>query len=175
MFDFISNAKGFGINYDIYETNILNLSVVIAVLIYYGRIVLVDLVNNHKSIVLKNLEEAEARIKEAEKNLSSAQKNFDMANLKSIEIAKQGSLLSSQTAKTLLENIEKDIQRLQLTSLSIVNFEQEKSITEVCQKLTDFSFKLAVEILNKRLNSNVQKKIFSQNIDKLSFKSLIRR
>ena len=30
-------SEGFGINTDIFETNILNLSVVIGVLIYYGR------------------------------------------------------------------------------------------------------------------------------------------
>lgn len=35
---FISEAKGFGINTDILETNVLNLAVVIGVLIYYGRV-----------------------------------------------------------------------------------------------------------------------------------------
>jgi len=34
----IANKEGFGINTDIFETNVLNLSVVIGVLIYYGRI-----------------------------------------------------------------------------------------------------------------------------------------
>ena len=33
-----AEREGFGINTDIFETNILNLSVVIGVLIYYGRI-----------------------------------------------------------------------------------------------------------------------------------------
>ena len=34
----ISHEEKFGINTDIFETNIINLSIVIAVLIYYGRI-----------------------------------------------------------------------------------------------------------------------------------------
>ena len=34
----VSEAEGFGINTDLFETNILNLSVVIGVLIYYGRV-----------------------------------------------------------------------------------------------------------------------------------------
>lgn len=33
-----SEREGFGVNTDIFETNILNLSVVVGVLIYYGRI-----------------------------------------------------------------------------------------------------------------------------------------
>lgn len=36
----ISNHNGFAINTDIFETNIVNLSVVIGILVYYGRIVL---------------------------------------------------------------------------------------------------------------------------------------
>lgn len=35
----ISNHDGFGLNTDIFETNILNLSVVVGVLFYYGRII----------------------------------------------------------------------------------------------------------------------------------------
>lgn len=34
----IAEAGKFGINTDIFETNVLNLSVVIGVLIYYGRV-----------------------------------------------------------------------------------------------------------------------------------------
>ncbi len=40
---FISEAEGFGINTDIFETNVLNLAVVIGVLIYYGRVAFFDM------------------------------------------------------------------------------------------------------------------------------------
>ena len=38
LLNIISEEKGLGINTDIFETNILNLAVVIGVLIYYGKI-----------------------------------------------------------------------------------------------------------------------------------------
>ena len=37
IFTILSETKNFGINTDVFETNILNLAVVIGVLIYYGR------------------------------------------------------------------------------------------------------------------------------------------
>lgn len=37
VFTIIPETKSFGINMNIFETNILNLSVVIGVLVYYGR------------------------------------------------------------------------------------------------------------------------------------------
>jgi hypothetical protein len=44
-----------------------------------------------------------------------------------------------------------------------------------CQKLSLFAFTKAVDKLNKRLNSNIQRKIILKNIDKLSIKSLARK
>lgn len=44
-----------------------------------------------------------------------------------------------------------------------------------CQKLSFSAFVKAIEKLNKRLNSSLQKKIISQNIDKLSVKFLAKK
>ncbi len=38
LLSIVSESEGFGINTDIFETNVLNLSVVLGVLVYYGRI-----------------------------------------------------------------------------------------------------------------------------------------
>lgn len=35
----MSSSENFGLNTDLFETNVLNLSVVVGVLVYYGRIV----------------------------------------------------------------------------------------------------------------------------------------
>jgi hypothetical protein len=77
------------------------------------------------------LQDTEAKLIQAKKNLSFAVTNFENAKVKAEEIRNQGSIISSKTIKTLLENIDRDIQRLQMVSLSVVNFEQEKSINEV--------------------------------------------
>lgn len=37
ILNLIAEHKGFGINTDIFETNILNLAIVIGVLLYYGK------------------------------------------------------------------------------------------------------------------------------------------
>nr|YP_009145466.1 ATPase subunit I [Monomorphina parapyrum]AKL78939.1 ATPase subunit I [Monomorphina parapyrum] len=175
LFSIISESEGFGINTDIFETNVLNLSVVLGVLVYYGRIALGDLLTERKAIILKSLQEADNKFREAEENLSFAKKNFELAKAKSEEIRSQGLVLSSQTAKALLNNVDTDIKRLKATNLSSIKFEEEKSINEVCQKLSFSALSRAIDTLTKRLNSNLQKKIVLQNIEKLSTKILTRR
>lgn len=169
IFNFISEeSEGFGINTDIFETNILNLAVVIGVLVYYGRSLLSDVIKNRKESILRNLQDADSKFKEASENLESAKTQFQEANLKSEQIRNQGFSIASQSSKKLIESVEDDIKRLKETTLSTVQFEEENSIKEVCQKLSELAFSRSVEILKKRLNANIHKKIISQSTEKLS-------
>lgn len=121
---------------------------------------------------MKNLQDAESKLREAEENLTFAKKNYETAKSKAEQIRQQGIVLASQTSKTLLDAIDDDIKRLKSVNLSTIRMEEEKSINEVCQKLSNSAFLKAIENLEKRLNSSSQKKIISQNIEKLSFKTL---
>jgi hypothetical protein len=49
------------------------------------------------------------------------------------------------------------------------------NVYSFCQKLSLVAFSKAIDKLNKRLNSNIQRKIILKNIDKLSIKSLVRK
>ena len=70
----------------------------------------------------------------------------------------------------MLEAVDEDIKRLKKINLSTIKLEEEKSINEICLKLTNLSLSTAIEKINKKLNSAYQKKIITQTIDKLSSK-----
>ncbi len=95
---------------------------------------------------------------------------METATNKAEEIKIQGNLLSKETLKNLLEAVDEDIKRLKKINLSTIKLEEEKSINEICLKLTNLSLSTAIEKINKKLNSAYQKKIISQTIDKLSSK-----
>nr|AYB71439.1 ATPase subunit I [Trachelomonas grandis] len=169
-------CEKFGINGNIFETNILNLSVVLGVLVYYGRIVFSDIINSYKLTIMKKLQEAENRFLETENSLLIARKNFEIAKQKADEIRNQSMVLSKQTYKSLLENIDNEVKLLNLTNATIIKSEEEKSINEICQNLTNVALEISIEKLkSKRLNSRKQKKIISRKISKLMSKKIIYR
>lgn len=169
ILNFISEeSEGFGFNTDIFETNVLNLAVVIGVLVYYGRSLLTDIIKNRKESILRNLQDADSKFREASENLEAAKSQFQEASVKSEQIRSQGFSIASQSSKKLIESVEDDIRRLKETTLSTIQFEEENSIKEVCQRLSELAFSKSVDILKKRLNSNIQKKIISQSTEKLS-------
>jgi len=87
---------------------------------------------------MKNLQDADNKLKEAEENFSFAKKAYEMAKVKAEQIREQGNLLSVQTSKTLLEAAEEDIKRLKSSNLSAIRFEEEKSISEVVRQIRDY-------------------------------------
>lgn len=172
ILNLMAEHNGFGINTDIFETNILNLAVVIGVLLYYGKGTLNDVINNRRESIVRNLQEAEIKFKEAENNLLLAKKNLDSAITKAEQIRNQGSSLAQQSALALLEGIEEDIKRIKLSNLSTLKLEEEKAVNEIYQKLNTMAIDQAVEKILKKLNSGFQKKIIAQNIEKLSLNIL---
>ena len=65
-------AEGFGLNFDLIETNILNLAVVLGVVLYLGGDVLTSLLNDRKQKILGTLKSANERFVEAEQKLAEA-------------------------------------------------------------------------------------------------------
>ena len=113
---------------------------------------------------MKSLQEAENKFREAEENLNNAKQNLEIAKTKAEQIRKNGSIISSQTAKALLESIEDEIKRLQQTNLSNLKLEEEKAISEVCQKLTSLSLTNALNKITKKLNHKLQQKVLKRKI-----------
>nr|YP_010700346.1 ATP synthase CF0 subunit I [Flexiglena variabilis]WCH63487.1 ATP synthase CF0 subunit I [Flexiglena variabilis] len=135
LFDFLSEREGFGINTDLLDTNILNLSVVVGVLVYYGKSILAEYAQNRKDSILRSLQEADNKFKEASDNLAFAKQQFEIAKEKSEQIRNQGFVIAGQTSKKLLDAVEEDIKRLKDSVLSAIRFEEEKSVSEVVQSL----------------------------------------
>lgn len=131
-----------------------------------------NIIKDRKEIIIKSLQEADIKFREAEENLSFAKKNLETAKSKAEQIRQQGAILSAQTSKSILDSIEDDIKRLKTVNLSSIRMEENKSIGEVCQKLSQLALKQAVENLKKRLNPSIHKRIIKRKIGRISVKSL---
>lgn len=80
--------------------------------------------------------------------------------------------MSIQTYKSILCDIEDDIKRLRNLNFLIIKMQHKKSLNDICQKLSSRAFQKAKEILNKRLNSKVHKRLVLKNIERISKKKL---
>jgi F0F1-type ATP synthase membrane subunit b/b' len=93
------------------------------------------LIQNRRETILKNLEEADNKFLEAQENLKMALKNLEASEIKANQIRSQSTFLANQTSKSLLDNIDEDIKRLEKLNIATIRFEEQKSINEVFIKL----------------------------------------
>jgi len=66
-------SGGFGLNFNVLETNLINLAIIIGVLFYFGRKVLVNILEERRSRIAEEIRDAEKRQKDAAAALADAQ------------------------------------------------------------------------------------------------------
>lgn len=157
----------FGLNFDIIETNILNLGVVIGVVIYLGGDVLTSLLNDRKQKILGTLKSADERFLEAQQKLEEAKQKVQTAQTKAIEIREQGNKTAIQAAKTLFERTEDEIRRLEEGKQATLRFEEEKAMSQVRQQVVSLSIEKAFHQLRTKMDASIQRRLIDTNINLL--------
>lgn len=164
----IASSEGtFGLNFDIIETNILNLAVVIGVVIYLGGDVLTSLLNDRKQKILGTLKSADERFLEAQQKLEEAKQKVQIAQKKAVEIREQGNKTAIQAAKTLFERTEDEIRRLEEGKQATLRFEEEKAMNQVRQQVVTLSLEKAFQQLRTKMDASIQRRILDTNINLL--------
>jgi len=140
-------AEGFGINTNVFETNIINLSAVIAIVVSFVGQNLTSLLDDRRKTILNNLEEANQRALEAKAKLDGARTQLEIAKKKAIEIREEGVLRASQELKNVVAEHQSRLTRLDEFKTETVQFYRQKS------------FKKAVQYVISRVMTRVREKL----------------
>lgn len=123
-------GHGFGINTDIFETNILNLAVVIGVVVTFVGGNLTAILDERKNTIVNNLQEATQRALEAEEKLNQARTQLETAKAKAEEIRKEGVSRATQEINTVVSQHEIRLAKLDEFKGETLSFYQQKAFKE---------------------------------------------
>ena len=105
-------GEEFGFNGNILETNIINLSVVIAIVVSFGGDALRSLLENRRESIVMTLQQADQRAKEAEQKLVDAKNRLQLAKRRGEEIRHQGKESAERERLDSIAQTKKDLLRL---------------------------------------------------------------
>nr|YP_009493939.1 ATP synthase CF0 B subunit [Lonicera tragophylla]AWN57913.1 ATP synthase CF0 B subunit [Lonicera tragophylla] len=159
------SAGSFGFNTDILATNPINLSVVLGVLIFFGKGVLSDLLDNRKQRILNAIRNSEElrggaieQLEKARAHLRKVEMEADRYRVNGYsEIERERLILINSTYKTL-EQLEND-------NNETIHFEQQRAINQVRQRVFQQALQGALGTLNSCLNNELHLRTISANID----------
>nr|YP_010392153.1 ATP synthase CF0 subunit I [Wahlenbergia marginata]UPX07762.1 ATP synthase CF0 subunit I [Wahlenbergia marginata] len=158
------SAGSFGLNTDILATNPINLSVVIGVLIFFGKGVLSDLLDNRKQRILNTIKNSEDlrgaagdRLEKARARLRKVEIEADQYRVTEYSEIKRKKLELYNSIYTTLEQEEKK-------NNETLRFEQERVINQVQQWVLQEALQGALGTLNSYLNNKVHLRTINVNI-----------
>lgn len=164
LFAHIPSGESFGFNFNILETNLINLAVVIGVVVSFGGNALRSLLDNRKQTILNNLQEADQKAKEAQEKLNKTKNQLQLAKTKANEIRKQGIVTAEQEKKQCIAQTEQDASRLEEIKQETIRFQQQKAISQISRQVVSLALTKVREKLNNQLNSRFHSSVNNFNI-----------
>nr|YP_009092753.1 ATP synthase CF0 subunit I [Bomarea edulis]AIR12589.1 ATP synthase CF0 subunit I [Bomarea edulis] len=161
------SAGSFGFNTDILATNPINLSVVLGVLIFFGKGVLNDLLDNRKQRILSTIRNSEELRKGAIEQLERARARLRKVEIEADEYRMNGYSEIEREKENLINATCDSLERLKNYKNETLHFEQQRAINQVRQRVFQQALQGALVTLNSCLNNELHFRTISANIGAL--------
>nr|YP_010419614.1 ATP synthase CF0 subunit I [Laportea mooreana]USG53314.1 ATP synthase CF0 subunit I [Laportea mooreana] len=159
-----SSAGSFGFNTDIFATNLINLSVVLGVLIFFGKGVLNDLLDNRKQRILKTIRNSEELRGRSLEQLEKARSHLRKVEIEADQFRVNGYSEIEREKLNLINSTSKTLEQLENYKNDTIRFEQQRAINQVRQRVFQQALQGALGTLNSYLNNELHLRTISTNI-----------
>ena len=160
-------SAGFGLNLNIFETNVLNWAVVVFGLYKFLPGFLGKMLEKRREGILLELKDAEDRLKTASDALTKAQADLALAQEKANQI-KADSLKRSEAIK--LDSEKKAIEemaRIKQSAISDESSEASRAMSQLRKEAVELAIKKALDSLPNRLDQETQENLVTQSINNI--------
>ena len=164
----LANAEGgFGFNFDILETNLINLAIVIGVLIYFGSKFLGNTLASRRAGIEEAIKDAESRQRKATADLAEQQQNLAQSKAKAKEIVETAKQNAMKVREDILAQAKADIERMRSAAQQDMSSQEERVMRELRQRIAELSLARVESELPNRLNADLQSRLIDKSISLL--------
>lgn len=158
------SEEGFGLNFNILETNLINLSIIIGVVFYFGRNFLGNTLAERRSNIEEVIRDAEKRQKEAAAALADAQQKLAQAQAEGEKIRAAAEENAQAARAAILEASRKDVERLKETAVQDLNTERDRAIAQLRERIAAMAIQRVESQLKDRLDDSAQHQLIDRSI-----------
>jgi F-type H+-transporting ATPase subunit b len=157
MFNWLAiESKGIGFEFDLFESNLINLTITIGVLIYFVGGLLTKVLAQRKQAIATEIQEAEQRQRDAAQKLAVEQQNLTQAQAEAQRIM-TAAQESAQNAKAqIIAQAQVEIQRIRDSASQDQSTSQERAIAEIRQRVSAMALQRVESQLQAQLSNNAE-------------------
>nr|YP_009890552.1 ATPase I subunit [Asperuginoides axillaris]QKK36924.1 ATPase I subunit [Asperuginoides axillaris]UKP88804.1 ATPase I subunit [Asperuginoides axillaris] len=158
------SAGSFGFNTDILATNPINLSVVFGVLIFFGKGVLNDLLDNRKQRILNTIRNSEELREGAIQQLENARARLQKVKTEADQFRVNGYSEIEREQLNLINSTYRTLKQLENYKNETILFEQQRTINQVRERVFQQALQGAIGTLNSCLSNELHLRTINANI-----------
>ena len=162
LFTFAS--EGFGLNLDLFETNIINLAVVIFGLYKFLPGFLGKILEKRRTTILTDLKDAEERLIQAKNSLSKAKDELASAKQKAEKIRNDCKVRAEAIRLDSEKRTVEEMARIKQGAASNLTAEAARVTSQLRKEAAELAIEKALAILPKKLDSSTQDNFLKQSI-----------
>ncbi|MGC9505451.1 F0F1 ATP synthase subunit B [Baaleninema sp.] len=155
---------GFGLNFDIFSTNLINLAIVIGVLYYFGRGFLGKILNERRSDIETAIGEAEQQASKAQQELTEAKKRLEQAQAQAQQIRADAEERAKATKEEILAEAQADIERLKATAAQDLKSDESRAAAQLRERAIALALERSQQYLKERLSDDDREQIVDRSI-----------
>ncbi|MFM7471965.1 MAG: F0F1 ATP synthase subunit B [Nodosilinea sp. LVE1205-7] len=159
---------GIGLNFDILETNLINLVIIIGVLVYFGGKFLGKTLSTRKAGIETAIVEAEQLKKQAAAALAEQQQKLAQAQDEARRILADAEVAAQRSRETILAQAQADVDRLRATAAQDLSTQEARVMRELQQRIAALAIARTEAELPQRLNDELQHNLVDASIAMLS-------
>ena len=159
-----SEHKGFGISSDIFQTNLINILIILALLIYVGRGFLGNILSQRLESIETAIKDAETRKLKAAAELADRQKKLAEVQVECDRLRLKAQTDAKTAGDAILATIASDIERLKVSAAQELATEQERVIMQLRQQVVQKSLVQVKAYFDRGLSDSTQQKLVDRSI-----------
>jgi len=164
MTSLIFASEGFGLNFNIFETNIINLAVVVFGLYKFLPGFLGKILERRRTSILSDLKDAEERLTQAKNSLSIAIEELASAKQKAEKIRNDCKARAEAIRLESEKRTVEEMARIKQGAASDLNAEAARVTSQLRKEAAELAIEKALAMLPKKLDSNAQDDFLKQSI-----------
>lgn len=165
--DGFSTHLAVSFNPDIFESNVINLTILVGGIFYLGSNALSESLSERQEKIMGAIKEAEERLEQATVRLSEGEKQLEQAQLVIESINKDAETTARNVKSSILTDGKTEIERLTSTAKAQIGTIEARVRKQISEYVVTLALKRVTLQLEGKLNSNLQQQILDRNISNL--------
>lgn len=159
-----TEESGLGLDFNILETNLINLVIIIGVLYYFGGKFLGQTLSTRQSAIKTEISEAEQRKQQAAAALAEQQQQLAQAQAEAKKILAEAQTTAERTRDAILAQSRIDVERMRATAAQDLTSQEARVMRELQQRIATLAIERSEAALPDELNDDLQRRLVDSSI-----------